>query len=143
MVTCTKRSLDLLRRHGYIAAVTEQNVHIPDREHPGKTVMFKRDLWNLADLVAVREDEQGTTYVQTTTTAHQADRIAKVQGLDVARVLLKSGNQIHVHGWMKSRKTGRWTVTVTRIVFDRQMGGLGAVPFSYDGEAIAEGELPF
>ena len=85
--------------------------------------MHKRDLWNFADLVAVKIGEQGTLYIQTTTADHAQDRIQKIAGIVEARTILAGGNRIHVHGWkQKGGKNGvpkSYSVTVTQVSFDQ------------------------
>lgn len=116
--TTTKRSLDLLRKHGYFVDVVEKWISFPERinGHPtGKVMRVKRDCFSGFDLIAIRATKQGTLYVQTTTTQNQAARIAKVQALDVTVALLQAHNRVHVHGWKKLAKTGRWECTVTAL----------------------------
>jgi len=131
-VTMTKRSLDYLRKHGYVAAVVEQWIRFPKREngkmvfHNGQPVMdqTKRDLFNLADIVAIHAPDQhtgikqGTLFVQSTTIPNQAARIDKIKGVPVAYDILRAGNQIEVHGWAKKGARGArklWQVTVTKL----------------------------
>lgn len=156
METCTKRSLDFLRKQGYKAWITETSMQFPDKKFDRmgaarnlinmiaraggitnfrpdegllsavtqdvkqKMIPMKRDLFNFADLVGVRGDKRGTTYVQTTTRDHQAERIKKILESEYTPVLLEAGNHIHVHGWAKvggraQRKL--WKVTVSSIDF--------------------------
>ena len=108
-----------MRKRGYIPAVTETWLTFPERKNgipTGKMVRIKRDLWNIADLIAYDPLTDTVILVQTTTTAHQADRIAKIHGIPEARQWLHSrSRRIEVHGWMKSKKSGRWEVTATEI----------------------------
>jgi len=122
--TTTSRSLQWLRRNGWIAQVVEQNIRYPDKEHPGKMKMFKRDLWNVADLVAIKDKnpsgtENGVLFVQTTTTAHQAERMAKIEGIPAAYQMLKTKNRLQIHGWARKGARGKrklWQVTVTEVL---------------------------
>ena len=104
-VSATQKSLKWLREQGYTAWVVEQNVHFFNKETK-RMEMFKRDAWNIADIIAIRAGEAGTLYVQTTTTGHGADRVAKIKANPVASLLLQTGNRIHVHGWALRGKRG-------------------------------------
>lgn len=120
-VTMTSRSLSYLRKNGYIAGVVEQNVRYPSRELQGKTVTFKRDLFGFADILAVRQEDRCVTFVQTTTSSHQADRIQKIAGIPHVCTLIRAGCKIHVHGWAKKGPRGgakNWHVTITEVELD-------------------------
>jgi hypothetical protein len=153
--TCTKRSLDFLRKNGYRAWITESSMQFPDKKfdvhaeasalivkvlssygHGARVtpelvaevskkiripmIPMKRDLWNFADLAAVKSEINGTTYVQTTTRDHQAERLKKILESPHAQTILEAGNKIHVHGWAKVGARGKakhWQVTVTDVTF--------------------------
>lgn len=115
----TKLSMDYLRKQGYVVAVVESWLTFPERKNgipTGKTIRIKRDLWNMADLIAFRPDTRGVYLIQTTTTANQANRAFKIKTSEHAWDWLGClDRHIHVHGWLKSRKTNRWELTVTEI----------------------------
>jgi len=114
MSTPTQRSLDYLRKQGFIANVVEQTIHFPDREHPGKMKMFKRDLFNLFDILAAAPGK-GIIGVQTTSRSNQQARIQKIMGTREADIWLEAGGQIHVHGWALAGARGKrklWEVSV-------------------------------
>ena len=120
--SATQYSMRYLRKQGFEVWKTEQTVRAPNPVVPGTFKIWKRDLFNFADLVAIRETTRGTLYVQTTTVSHQADRIAKVANLPVVQTIVKSGNFVHVHGWAKKGPRGGrkvWQLTVTEIGFDQ------------------------
>ncbi|MGH9472434.1 MAG: hypothetical protein ACRD1M_06790 [Terriglobales bacterium] len=99
-----QRSLALLRRDGYLAAVTERW---------NQYAKVRQDLFGFIDIVAVRRDRPGVLAVQTTTGAHQGERVAKLSALPASAEWLAAGNAIEVHGWRKI--AGRWAVTVTHV----------------------------
>jgi hypothetical protein len=128
-MTTTQLSLNHLRKQGYACAVTETWLQFPERKNgvpTGKMVRIKRDLFMVADLLAFNPMTDEVMLVQTTTTGHQANRVAKIRGLDrskdsleIARVARKwlhsTSRRIVVHGWLKSAKSNRWELTVTEI----------------------------
>jgi hypothetical protein len=107
--TPTQRSFAWLRAEGYPAAVCEKwNPH----------TRVRQDLFGFADLVAVRADLPGVLAVQTTTTSHQADRLAKALALPALKVFLAAGNRLEIHGWLKRKKTRRWELTRRAVSLD-------------------------
>jgi hypothetical protein len=95
-------SRKLLEGEGFLVATVER--HIPR--------CFRAiDLFGFADLAAIRGDRPGVLAVQTTTTAHQADRLAKAVALPALRVWLAAGNALEIHGWRKGRRSGAWELT--------------------------------
>lgn len=117
-----------LRKQGYQCESTEQTVRIPDNEtprdatgRPTKWKMFKRDLFNFCDLLAVKHGEPGTTYIQTTTAKNVNARLEKIAGIVVVRPIISSGNRVHVHGWKERGGRGKprsWQLTITEVTFD-------------------------
>ncbi|HVS37794.1 MAG TPA: hypothetical protein VMS17_19710 [Gemmataceae bacterium] len=98
-MTPTARTLQLLRAEGYLAVVAEAWL-------PG--VNRRRDLFGFADVAAVHPHAAGPLLVQTTTADHLAHRRKKVQASPAARLWLRAGGRIELHGWQK--RNGRWTV---------------------------------
>lgn len=92
----TQRSLKLLREQGYRVAVVE---------HWNQFARIRQDLFGCIDLLALRDGV--TLAVQTTTSEHYAERVAKVRAADAYPDMVAAGWQIVVHGWVK-RSTGRW-----------------------------------
>jgi hypothetical protein len=122
-VSATQKSLKWLRDQGYTAWVVEQNVHFFNKE-THRMEMFKRDAWNIADIIAIRSGDSGTLYVQTTTTGHGADRVAKIRANPIASLLLTTGNRIHVHGWAKRGARGAqklWTLKIYDLATDTEV----------------------
>lgn len=71
------------------------------------------DLFNFADIVAVKPDTRGVLFVQTTSGSNVSARIAKMKGIAGVGICLAAGNPIVVHGWRKTGKKGKrktWTL---------------------------------
>lgn len=100
MSTPTARTLELLRRSGYLAGVVECWIPRLNRH---------RDLFGCIDVLAVHPHrEQGVLAIQATTCAHVADRLKKAQGRPELRTWLSAGNRFEVWGWTK--RVGKWQV---------------------------------
>lgn len=99
-MTPTQRSLDLLRKEGWTAAVVERwNPH----------ARIRQDLFGFADLIAMRPGDQ-PLLVQTTSGGNFAARISKILDEPLAALAVASGFQIEVHGWRKLKADkGRWS----------------------------------
>jgi hypothetical protein len=82
--------------------------------------MFKRDLFNFCDILAVRPDLPGTLYVQTTTRDNQAARLKKMIECEELPAVIQAGNTVQVHGWAQVGPKGTrklWKVSVHRVGF--------------------------
>lgn len=136
----TARSKRWLEKQGWIVGGTEQIVRIPPRFPGDKPKMFKRDLFNIADMACFKPinflrtapgirsfaegQDGGTMLVQSTTTSNQAARVTKIKGIPEAEGWLRSGGRIQVHGWrQKGGKGGRWILTVQEIGLDDEFPG--------------------
>ena len=96
MVSPTQRTLALLRKRGYRAAVVEKwNPH----------AKIRQDLFGVVDVLAIREGE--TLAVQATSGSNVASRIRKIEDSDALSDIREAGWAFHVHGWLKNAK-GRW-----------------------------------
>lgn len=86
----TQRSLVMLRRQGYVVAITE-------RWNPHANV--RQDLFGFIDLVAL----SGTSIlaIQTTSGPNLAARRDKILSTPAAEAWLESGGRIVIHGWRK------------------------------------------
>lgn len=113
----SQRSADYMRKLGWQVGFVEQTIRMPNREKFGEWTMFKRDLWNCFDLIAVHPVTKETCGVQTTTRSNQASRVQKIRETHEADVCLRAGWKIYVHGW-KQLKTGRWEVAITELTQD-------------------------
>ena len=105
-VSLKQRSVLMLRRQGFDTADVERRI-------PRSFVTV--DLFNFADLVAIRADVPGVLAIQSTSTSNQAARVKKIIAEPRALTWLRAGNRIEVHGWLKSKRTRRWECTVTEI----------------------------
>lgn len=113
-----------MRQLGYLTDRAEQDLFFPERnkltgQPTGMMMRQKKDLFGFADWVAVRANEPGTVYGQSTTVAHQADRLAKILNSPVAPVVLQAGNRILVHGWVKRQrnKIAFWDMTEQEVLW--------------------------
>lgn len=112
-MTPTQRSLKLLRDEGWTAEVVERwNPH----------ARIRQDLFGFADVVAIKPDHM-PMLVQVTSTGW-ASRIKKIVSLEAARLAMRGGFAIEVHGWRKLKSNkDRYTLHRTQIVpdhFDQQ-----------------------
>jgi hypothetical protein len=69
----------------------------------------RHDLFNIADLFAVREAE--VMLVQTTSGSNVAARIKKIADAEHMPALRRAGVRVVVHGWRKAAN-GRWALRV-------------------------------
>ncbi len=105
MSSPTQRSLKELRRLGWTVAVTE---------HWNSFAKLRQDLWGFVDVLAMKPGE-GFMAIQATTTANQTKRIRKILEEPRALLFVRTGGRLFVHGWLKSKKNGRWKLTETEI----------------------------
>lgn len=107
-MTPTARTVQFLRRQGYLAAVVES--WIPRAN-------LRRDLFGLADVLAVHVRDRSVLLVQATSDSNVAARVRKIQGLPVAGELLRAGLAVEVWGW--SQRAGRWQARRVPVVLDQ------------------------
>lgn len=137
-----QRSRDWLKKSGYHIGTVEMWLTFPERINgraTGKMIRTKRDLFNFADLVAIKPDESGTLYIQTTTTANQAARAAKVLDNPIVKDILKSGNRIHIHGWAQVGPRGKrklWKVTITEVTSQTSCRVIGEQELDSEGAKV-------
>jgi hypothetical protein len=98
----TQRSLALLRKQGWLVGTVE-------RYNPYSRT--RHDLYDLFDLVAVRENE--ILFVQTTSASNVSSRIKKITNHPDTPFIRKCGAFLHIHGWGK--KKGRWECRVVDV----------------------------
>jgi len=99
----TGRTLDLLRKSGYLADVVERWLPRINR---------RRDLFGFADVLAVHR-RLGFLLVQVTTAAHVPDRLEKARHRPELEVWLAAGGRFEVHGW--ALRSGRWLCRVVEV----------------------------
>jgi hypothetical protein len=112
MSSPTKRTLVHLRKLGFVAEVVEKRV-------PG--CLVSRDLFGIADVLAVHPEQGIVLLVQATTADHFANRLRRVQEQSVLPSLLAAGVRIEVWGWC--RRVGQWHVRREAI----EPGSLGTI----------------
>lgn len=100
----TARSLDRLRRLGYLADTVERWI---------AQAGVKRDLFGCIDLVAIKEGEAGVLGVQATSIDHVSHRLEKARALPALAVWLRASNRFEVWGWVK--RGPRWEVKVVEV----------------------------
>lgn len=101
----TQRTLALLRKNGYTAAVVERwNAY----------VKIRQDLFGFADLVAIHPDVSGTLYVQTTSGDNHSARVSKIVKCEAAKSCVMARNRVQVISW--SKKKNRWTPRIQEIL---------------------------
>jgi hypothetical protein len=94
----TARTLALLRRQGFqLAAAVERWI-------PGANV--RKDLFGVADVLAVHPRDRLFLLVQATSADHVAHRLRKVRARPDLALWLKAGGRFEVWGWFK--RAGRW-----------------------------------
>ena len=103
MTSPTQRSLKYLRDEGYTAEVVE---------HWNPHARIRQDLFGIIDIVAVKPGE--TLAVQTTSSAHVAERVRKIAESPNVGVIREAGWTIHVHGWAK-KANGRWELRTVDV----------------------------
>lgn len=110
--SATAMSKEWMQDHGYLVALTEQNIRIPDKTSPTGWRMFKRDLWNIADLIGVDANKNGVLLVQSTIGMNnKPERMQKILDAPATRPLLDAHNEIELHIWRKLKPRGervRW-----------------------------------
>lgn len=121
-VMLTGRSRKYLERQGYIVALVERSVNAPRPN--GAVFRNKFDAWGLADLAAVHPDKTGTLWIQVTDHAHAAEHREKILAAKHAPTLLKAENQIELHCWKSSKKSGqkRWCLRSQEFILNRSRG---------------------
>lgn len=114
-MTPTARSLNLLRRQGWLVAIVER--WLPHTK-------IRVDLFGFADLLGIRGPE--TVAVQVTTSDHAAARVTKIQNCPAAKVWLESPTRkILVHGWsLQGSRGGRktWECRIVSMSSDSIVG---------------------
>ena len=93
-MTPTARSLALLRRSGYLAAVVEKWLPKINR---------RRDLFGCFDVLAIHPVRREVALVQTTTVGNLSSRLAKVKAAADLPAILAAGVKVQVHGWKGNR----------------------------------------
>lgn len=90
MKSPTQRSLEHLRKMGYTVVVVEYYNAFTKRRH---------DLFQFADLLAIRENE--VLLVQVTSGSNVSARVKKITDNEHIGAVRKAGIRVEVHGWRK------------------------------------------
>jgi hypothetical protein len=98
----TKRSTDWLRTEGYHVELVEQTKRVGA---PGKLKVWKVDLWNFVDLLAIRRGE--VLGVQVTSMSNVASRVKKITESELLPRVREAGIRIEVHGWADTGRMRR------------------------------------
>lgn len=110
MSSPTVRSLNLLKKEGYIAQVVEKY---------NAFAHVRIDLFGFIDVVAIHKDQTGVLGVQTTSASNMSARLTKIKANPHYLLWIKSGNKIELHGWSKKGKSGKRKLwQVNRLVID-------------------------
>jgi hypothetical protein len=122
-MTPTARTVQLLRKAGFLAEVVERWLPIP-----GKSV--RRDLFHIADVLAVHPSQRVFLLVQCTSLGHVADRLSKAKGRPELVTWLAAGGQFEVWGCGKRgvkrvAVTGADLAEATIVAPPRRSGGKG------------------
>jgi len=139
--SATAMSKEWLTDLGYIVGGTEQTIRIPSKTKPGQWEMFKRDLFNFADLTCVNASKPGTLYVQSTIGMNnKPERMQKILAIPAVLAVLKSGNQIELHVWRKLKGSGRVRWELARYTLKR-LGDTDAMAWYDEQQALLLSEL--
>lgn len=106
-MTPTRRTLAYLRSRGFVATVCES--WIPK-------VGKRRDLFGIADVIAVHPRDRVVLLVQATSLGHVGDRLARVRTRPALLAWLRAGGRFWVVGW------GRETPKIVEVVAEDLAG---------------------
>lgn len=98
-MTPNARSLHLMQKEGYVAAIVEKWSPFP------KPFGKRHDLFGFVDLIGIKNGL--CDLVQATTMAHVNDRVKKILSHENYKVIKGSGATIIVHGWAKRGPRGK------------------------------------
>lgn len=101
MPSPTALSLKLLRRGGYLAEVVEKWLPVEGKK-------IRRDLFRVADVLAVNPRSRTMLLVQATSLANVSARLAKARSLAHCGLAawLRAGGKFEIWGWVRHSK--RW-----------------------------------
>lgn len=104
-MTPTQRSLEKLRSDGYSVAVVER--WSPATAAGFKGPLIRKDVWNFADLLAVKVGIIGATLVQVTTGDNHSARLEKIRQSPEAAIWMAAGNRVLLQSWSKKGQAGK------------------------------------
>lgn len=115
----TQRSLAKLRKEGWLCGLLEKWIPVSPAGYKGKIIRV--DLWNFADLIAVRDNR--VLLIQTTSGSNVPARVKKIATNTSARVwLLSPHRQILVHGWAErgpKDRVKKWTCREVALSYEK------------------------
>lgn len=101
-----------LEADGWTVGVVEQTIR-------GGRIVFKRDLFHIADLFCM-SPSRGCMFVQATGGGHMAERVAKIKSNPLHAIALASGIRIQVHDWRKRAGQKERECVTLEITKDQQ-----------------------
>jgi len=101
-----QNSLKMLRKAGYICAITE---------HWNKFARIRQDAFGFIDIIGIKSGEP-ILAIQTTTRTNISARQNKICELEAAKVWSMAGGFIDIHAW--SKKDGRYQCLIRHLEFD-------------------------
>lgn len=126
------KSVERLKRLGYVVGSVERRKRFPDQKkqpcrvcHQQPMVDLAHDLWNVFDLIAVRPIPAGvapTIFVQVTDSTSRAIHRTKILTSFEAKCVLMAGNFVLLQSWRKVEN--RWQATdewITLEMFPQSM----------------------
>jgi hypothetical protein len=116
----TARSLNILRRDGFLADVVERFIAGAGEHGQG----IRRDWGHFGDILACHPGRREILLVQATTASNTAARLAKSKGRPELAVWLQAGGRFEVHSW--GLVDGRWEVKIVGVE-SNDMGELADV----------------
>jgi hypothetical protein len=105
----TQRSLEFLRKAGYVAAVVERrNAYAgpPEAKCPecGKNkIGISQDLFGFCDIIAIHPETRTTLAVQTTSGSNLSARRHKLMACGEVILCMAAGWKIELHAWAKHK----------------------------------------
>jgi hypothetical protein len=103
-MTPTARTLALLRRRGFTAAVVEKWV---------AQAGIRKDLFGCIDVLAVHPRDKVIVGVQATSASNVSHRLAKARALPELAAWLRAGGSFEVWGWVQQGR--RWQVKIVAV----------------------------
>jgi len=113
----TARTLELLRRRGWIAAPVERWI---------ASAGVRQDVWGFADILTAHPRHRRILLVQATTAGHLANRLDKARSRPELRAWLEAGGSFEVFGW--ARRGKRWRVEILAVWAEDLAGDIMEAP---------------
>lgn len=114
MPSPTQLALRLLRKEGWLAETVERWVKTDDGGG------FRRDLFKIADILAVNDVQRATLLIQVTSQANVSTRRKKVGESRELRVWLRAGNLFQL--WGSKKVDGKWELIREPVTLETLAG---------------------